>query len=176
MQLPIGLDRHRVDPEKLHWLAVGDLDLAGKPRYSGQAMPIVPRNKAAFPHRRAGTPRVVDTVLRIYLNDRLAMGVLWREMARRSERNNRGTPAEAVLAEVACAIAEDGQTFRGIMGELGITPNRVKTALALARATQAQRAAHPIFCTEPVRRTGILDDRNRGQKGSCGPPCVTSQV
>jgi len=73
----------------------------------------------------------VDTFLRIYLNDQLAMGVLWREMARRSERNNRGTPAEAVLGEVASAIAEDVETFRGIMRELGINPNRVKAGLAL---------------------------------------------
>jgi hypothetical protein len=53
----------------------------------------------------------VDTVLRLYLNDQLAMGVLCREMARRSERNNRGTPAGSVLAEVAFAIAEDVKTF-----------------------------------------------------------------
>jgi hypothetical protein len=39
------------------------------------------------------------------------MGVLCREMARRSERNNRGTPAGSVLAEVAFAIAEDVKTF-----------------------------------------------------------------
>jgi hypothetical protein len=74
----------------------------------------------------------VDTFLSIYLNDQLAMGVLWRELARRAQRNNRGTPAEAVLAQVGSAIAEDVETFRNIMRQLRIRPNPAKTGLAVA--------------------------------------------
>ena len=74
---------------------------------------------------------MVDKFLGIYLNDQLAMGVVWREMARRTQRNNRGTPAEQTLAEVASAIAEDVETFRDIMRRVGITENRVKTGLAM---------------------------------------------
>ena len=74
----------------------------------------------------------MDSYLGIYLNDQLAMGVLWRELARRTHRSNRGTPAEGPLAEVASAISEDVETFRGIMRRLGIRPNPVKTGLAVA--------------------------------------------
>jgi hypothetical protein len=74
----------------------------------------------------------VDTFLSIYLNDQLAMGVLWRELARRAQRNNRGTPDEAVLAQVGSAIAEDVETFRDIMRRVGIRSNPVKTGLAAA--------------------------------------------
>jgi hypothetical protein len=33
----------------------------------------------------------VDDFLGIYMNDQLALGTLWRELARRSQRNNSGT-------------------------------------------------------------------------------------
>ena len=59
------------------------------------------------------------------------MGVLWRELARRAQRNNQGTPAGEALAEVASAIAEDVETFRGIMRRIGISPNPVKTGGAV---------------------------------------------
>jgi len=37
----------------------------------------------------------MDRFLNICLNDQLAMGVAWRELARRSARNNRSRPAGA---------------------------------------------------------------------------------
>ncbi|UJW30448.1 hypothetical protein L3Q67_35415 [Saccharothrix sp. AJ9571] len=73
----------------------------------------------------------MDQLLGIYLNDQLALGMTWRELARRAARNNRGTAFEAPLAEVAAAIAADVEAFRGIMSSLGVRPNPVKAGLAL---------------------------------------------
>ena len=74
----------------------------------------------------------MDKLLAIYLNDQLAAGVLWREIARRSQRSNRGTDAGEALADVAAAIADDVATFERIMQRLGVRRSRVKPALALA--------------------------------------------
>lgn len=76
------------------------------------------------------------SLLRIYMNDQLAMGVLWREVARRAARENGGTPAGDALAEVAAAIAEDVRTFERLMERVEIRRNPVKPALA----TAAERA------------------------------------
>jgi hypothetical protein len=70
-------------------------------------------------------------LLSIYLNDQLAAGVLWRELARRSRASNEGTELGAALEEVASAIAEDVETFRRMMGMLGIPRGRLKPALAV---------------------------------------------
>ena len=67
-----------------------------------------------------------------YLRDQLALGVLWREVALRSRRNNRGTPLGEALDRVASGIAEDVRTFRVIMDRLGVRPNPAKTGAALA--------------------------------------------
>jgi hypothetical protein len=70
--------------------------------------------------------------LRIYMNDQLALGVGWRELARRAEANNEGTELGAALGRVATGIAEDVATFEDIMRRLGIRPDRVKTTLVTA--------------------------------------------
>lgn len=70
--------------------------------------------------------------LGIYLNDQLALGVLWRELARRAQHNNRGTEYGDVLARVATGIAEDVDTFRSIMRRLGVRENPVKIGVAVA--------------------------------------------
>jgi hypothetical protein len=70
----------------------------------------------------------VADYLRIYMNDQLALGVLWREVARRSERQNAGTPTGEMLTRVANAIAEDVETFRALMLRLELRTNPVKTA------------------------------------------------
>lgn len=70
--------------------------------------------------------------LRIYLNDQLALGAVWRELARRAARQNRGTPAGDALAEVAQEIAEDVATFERIMERLGVPRSRVKVGAAVA--------------------------------------------
>ena len=74
----------------------------------------------------------MDDFLRIYMNDQLALGVLWREVARRAQRNNAGTELGDSLARVANGIAEDVETFETMMRRLGIPRNRVKTTVAMA--------------------------------------------
>ena len=74
----------------------------------------------------------MDDFLRIYMNDQLALGVLWREVARRAQRNNAGTELVDSLARVANGIAEDVETFETMMRRLGIPRNRVKTTVAMA--------------------------------------------
>jgi hypothetical protein len=71
-----------------------------------------------------------DRYLRIYLQDQLALGVGWRELARRAAGQNEGTPLGAALGRVAAGIGEDVETFEAIMGRLGTGPDRVKTSLA----------------------------------------------
>ncbi len=73
-----------------------------------------------------------NRLLGIYLNDQLAAGVLWRETARRAQRNNDGSDLGDALARVATAISEDVATLEGIMQRLGARKNPVKTALAVA--------------------------------------------
>jgi hypothetical protein len=59
--------------------------------------------------------------LSIYLNDQLALGAVWREVARRAARENHGTEFGEPLANVARAISEDVETFERIMRDLGVT-------------------------------------------------------
>jgi hypothetical protein len=73
----------------------------------------------------------MNDFLGIYLNDQLALGMLWREMARRSQRNNSGTELSEALARVSAGIAEDVETFQGIMRRLGIPMNPLKIGLAV---------------------------------------------
>jgi hypothetical protein len=68
--------------------------------------------------------------LRIYMNDQLALGVGWRELARRAQSQNEGTALGDALAGVATGIAEDIETFEGIMDRLGLGRDRVKPMLA----------------------------------------------
>ncbi len=64
------------------------------------------------------------------MNDQLALGVLWREVARRSERQNRGSEYGEAIARVASGIAEDVATFERIMERLGLLKSTVKPVLA----------------------------------------------
>lgn len=73
----------------------------------------------------------MDKFLGIYMNDQLAMGVLWREVARRAQHNNDGTELGAALARVSAGITEDVDTFQRIMRRLGIGLNPVKVRLAV---------------------------------------------
>jgi hypothetical protein len=70
--------------------------------------------------------------LNIYMDDQLAAGVLWRELARRAADATRGTDAGPALERVATAIAQDVATFEQIMRRLGLRRSRVKPALATA--------------------------------------------
>src|SRR3954471_22662365 len=75
---------------------------------------------------------MADRFLRIYLNDQLAAGVLWRELARRAQRNNEGSDLGDALQRVATAITQDVATFEQIMQRLGVRKNPVKTTMAVA--------------------------------------------
>jgi len=72
----------------------------------------------------------VGAYLSVYLNDQLALGIAWRELARRAQRNNRGSEIGTALAEVATGIAEDVETFKEIMSRLGVRRNLAKIGLA----------------------------------------------
>jgi hypothetical protein len=74
----------------------------------------------------------VERYLSIYLNDQLALGVLWRELARRAEQSNRDNEIGTAVAEVATGIAEDVDTFKTIMRRLGVRRNPAKIVLAVA--------------------------------------------
>jgi hypothetical protein len=94
-------------------------------------MPVKARGKPAWTGRGRVTGGVND-FLGIYLNDQLALGVAWRELAKRAARSNRGTPLGETLSDVASGIAEDVETFEGIMRRVGVRTNPVKTGLAWA--------------------------------------------
>ena len=70
--------------------------------------------------------------LRIYMNDQLALGIGWRELARRAQRSNDGTELGDALERVATGIAEDVETFEAIMRRLGIRRDPVRCGLAIA--------------------------------------------
>ncbi|SFW85488.1 hypothetical protein [Amycolatopsis australiensis] len=74
----------------------------------------------------------MDEYLAIYLRDQLALGVTWRELARRARDHNRGTELGTVLAGLADAIAEDVRSYERIMGRLRVRPNPLKVAAAVA--------------------------------------------
>ena len=73
-----------------------------------------------------------DDLLRIYMNDQLAAGIAFRELARRSQKSNAGTELGDALERVATAIAEDIETFERMMDRLNLPRNRFKTAAAMA--------------------------------------------
>ena len=79
----------------------------------------------------SGYPLAMNKFLSIYLNDQLAAGIVWREVARRAQRNNNGTEAGEALVSVSTGIAEDVETFQRIMRRLGIRMNPVKLGLAV---------------------------------------------
>jgi hypothetical protein len=71
-------------------------------------------------------------LLAIYLNDQLALGVGFRELARRAAKENAGTELGDALGRVATGIAEDIATFERIMNRLGVARSRVKPVAAIA--------------------------------------------
>jgi hypothetical protein len=72
-----------------------------------------------------------DRLLRIYMTDQLALGVLWREIARRASGSSNGGPEARALANVAAAIAEDVSLFESMMRRLGFSTRTPKALLAV---------------------------------------------
>ncbi|RSN11161.1 hypothetical protein DMC63_30425 [Streptomyces sp. WAC 05977] len=108
----------------------------------------------------------MDRFLSIYLNDQLAMGIAWRELARRSRKANQGTEAGEALTRVASGIAEDVETFRDIMRELGIRRNPVKgTLTALAERAGRLKPNGRLTSYSPLSRFEELEFLIMGVEG-----------
>lgn len=108
----------------------------------------------------------MDRFLSIYLNDQLAMGILWREFAQRAQRNNRDTPLGEALAEVATEISQDVDTFQSIMRRLRIRTNPVKTCLAWGAERLARLKPNGTLTTySPLSRFVELEFLAMGIEG-----------
>jgi hypothetical protein len=107
-----------------------------------------------------------NRLLGIYMNDQLALGVLWREIARRSERRNRGTELGEALARVATAIAEDVETFEAAMKRLGIRRSPLKPLLATVAERVGRLKLNGRFVGySPLSRFAELDFLTMGING-----------
>jgi len=104
--------------------------------------------------------------LGIYMNDQLAMGMVWRDLAKRSQRNNQGSELGEALARVSTGIAEDVDTFRMIMRRLGIRINPAKGGLALAAERLARFKPNGRLTTySPLSRFEELEILAMGIEG-----------
>lgn len=107
-----------------------------------------------------------DDLLAIYLNDHLAVGIGWRELANRAARENEGTPLGEALAEVARQIAEDASTLEGIMEHLEISRSPVKGPLAVAGERLARLKLNGrLSGYSPLSRFEELDALTVGIRG-----------
>ena len=96
--------------------------------------------------------------LRIYMNDQLAAGVVWRELAWRAQRNNDGTELGETLAKVAAITTEDVDTFGTMMDRLGLRRNRLKIGLAITSERFGRLKLNGHFRTySPLSRFLELD-------------------
>ena len=85
--------------------------------------------------RRAPSSRAQgldEKLLRVYLRDHLAAAVGGAELARRTARNNRGTPFASTLEQLAREIEEDRRTLGEIMQRLGFSADPIKQAVVWA--------------------------------------------
>jgi hypothetical protein len=73
----------------------------------------------------------MNEFLGIYLKDQLALGVAWRELAKRAAGNNKGTDLGAALERVATGITEDVTTFRAIMRRLRVRQDPIKNVAVM---------------------------------------------
>jgi hypothetical protein len=72
----------------------------------------------------------VARLLRIYLQDHYAGSTAGLQLARRTARNNRGTPLGDFVATLADEIEADRRELRKVMADLEVRPNQLKSALA----------------------------------------------
>lgn len=100
------------------------------------------------------------------MNDQLAAGVAWREVARRSQRSNDGTALGDALEKVATEIAEDVGTFESMMERLGLERSRVKPLLAVAGERLGRfKLNGRLFRYSPLSRFAELDFLIAGIEG-----------
>ncbi|MDQ3895051.1 MAG: hypothetical protein M3292_10410 [Actinomycetota bacterium] len=92
------------------------------------------------------------------MNDQLASGLVFREVARRAARENAGTALGDALTRVASEIAEDITTFERMMERLGLARSRVKPRLAIAAERLARLKLNGRVLTySPLSRFAELD-------------------
>ena len=68
-----------------------------------------------------------NRLLRIYLNDHLAGATLGVELAKRSQKSNRGTPLGDFLAEFVADVSADKTQLEDLMGKVGVGRNMMKS-------------------------------------------------
>lgn len=78
----------------------------------------------------AADPGSRDKLLRIYLNDHLAVMRGEVELARRCRSNNRGAELEDELSRLVEEVEEDRRQLRGLLERSGMRESRAKQALA----------------------------------------------
>lgn len=78
----------------------------------------------------AGARPAHADLLAVYLRDHLTGATGGLELAERAARARRGTPAGAELARLARGIAEDRETYRALMADLGVEVSRSRVVLA----------------------------------------------
>jgi hypothetical protein len=71
-------------------------------------------------------------LLGIYLNDQLALSIVWRELARRTLRENRRDGLADELGGLVAEFSEDVRTLEQLIAALGVRRSRVKPAAAMA--------------------------------------------
>ena len=99
-----------------------------------------------------------DRLLRIYMTDQLALGVLWREIARRARDSSNGTAEGAALERVAAGISEDVELFEQMMRRLGFSTRTPKALLAVvAERIGRLKLNGRIVSRSPLSRFEELD-------------------
>ena len=105
-------------------------------------------------------------LLGLYLNDQLALGFVWREVARRSRKSNQGSELGAAVGRVADAIAEDVAMFEQIMERLGIPRSPLKPRLAVVAERLGRLELNGrLFEYSPLSRFEELDFLRMGIDG-----------
>lgn len=118
------------------------------------------------PGDAASADRAHQRLLGLYLNDQLALGLVWREIARRSRKSNEGSELGAAVGRVADAIAEDVATFEQIMERLGIPRSPLKPRLAVvAERVGRLKLNGRLFEYSPLSRFEELDVLRMGIDG-----------
>jgi hypothetical protein len=108
----------------------------------------------------------MNEFLGIYLRDQLALGIAWRELARRAARNNVGTELGAALSRVATGITEDVATFRTIMRRLRVRQDPIKNAVVMMAERVARLKPNGRFRSySPLSRFEELEFLTMGIDG-----------
>jgi hypothetical protein len=105
----------------------------------------------------------------IYLNDHLAGAVAGMEVARRSLRNNRGSPLEAPLGKLLDEIVEDRDTLQDVMAALDVRRDRMKEAAGWVVEKAARLKLNGSLWTySPLSRLEELEGLSLGVEAKAG--------